>query len=156
MLRRSSGFTLIEVLVVMVLIGVMVSLVHLTAGDSPARQARDEAGTLIQVLQALREQAVLEGREFGVHIEERGYRVMALKVSDWQPVGPRHVLVDGLSLRLELEGQPLTLGSRRDQPQVLVLSSDETSVFRLHFETLGQRWFSLSSDGLGEPLIEAR
>lgn len=152
--KHSRGFTLLELMVVIVLIGVLLGMVSFATGNNPARQARQEASGLIQLLHTLREQAVLEGHEYGVRLETDGYQVLKLDSSDWRPAGAVFRLPAGLQLRLEQEGQPLNLGDRPGQPHLLLLSSDETSAFTLHIETDKQRWSSISSDGLGGPAID--
>ncbi|MQU10317.1 MULTISPECIES: prepilin-type N-terminal cleavage/methylation domain-containing protein [unclassified Pseudomonas] len=62
-MRDSSlGFTLIELMVVIVMIGVLVSMVHISQGDKRARDARQEAQVMLALMQGLREKAVLAGR----------------------------------------------------------------------------------------------
>lgn len=139
---------------VILLIGVLLGMVSLATGNNPARQARQEAHGLIQLLHKLREQAVLEGREYGVRLETEGYQVFKLDGPQWRAAGPVYRLPAGLRLRLEQEGQALKLGDRPGQPHVLLLSNDETSAFTLQIETDEQRWLSVSSDGLGEPTID--
>lgn len=152
-MQVSRGFTLIELLVVMVLVGLLVGMLGLSVSHSPARQAREEAALLMQRLQDQREQAVLEGREYGVRIEVDGYRLMRFEAPGWVAHGAARRMPAGLSMRLELDGQPLSLGTQLDRPQLLLLSSDETSAFAVHFESAGQRWLSVTGDGLAEPVI---
>ncbi|VVN97013.1 type II secretion system minor pseudopilin GspH [Pseudomonas fluorescens] len=154
MRKRAQGFTLLELMVVILLIGILLGMVSFATGNNPARQARQEASGLIQLLHKLREQAVLEGREYGVRFETDGYQVFKLDGRPWRAAGPVYRLSVGLQLRLEQEGQALKLGDRPGQPHVLLLSNDETSAFTLHLESDEQRWSSISSDGLGEPTID--
>lgn len=140
-------------MVVILLIGVLLGMVSFATGNNLARQARQEASGLIQLLHKLREQAVLEGREYGVRLEADGYQVLKFNGRDWRLAGAAYRLPAGLQLRLEQEGQGLKLMDQPAQPHLLLLSSDETSVFTLHLETDEQRWLSISSDGLGEPTI---
>jgi general secretion pathway protein H len=57
-------------------------------------------------------------------------------------------------LSLEQEGYSLSLGADAGPPQVLLLSSDETSSFTLQFAGRDKVWASLSSDGIGEVVID--
>ena len=62
-----------------------------------------------------------------------------------------------LRLRLEVPEAGPTLGQagrRSTTPQLLVLSSDETSAFTLWIEHRNTPLLSLSSDGLQEPRLE--
>lgn len=150
--RHSRGFTLLELMVVVALMGIVLGVVNLATGSSPARQARQEAGHLLQLIQTLREQAVLEGREYGIRIQRDEYRVMRLETPGWRPRGDVHQLSQGLYLHLEQEGQRLNLDGTL--PQLLMLSSDEVSPFVLFFASTEQVWLSLVSDGAGEPWLE--
>ena len=150
--RQSRGFTLLELMVVIALVGVVLGVVSLATGSSPARVARQEAGQVLQGVEQFREQAVIEGREYGVRIQRDEYRVLRLEADGWQPTGTVHRLPQGLYLHLEQEGQRLNLDGTL--PQLLMLSSDEVSAFVLSFKSAEQTWLSLVSDGAGDPWIE--
>lgn len=75
--RRLSGFTLIEVLVVIVIIGVMASMivVSVSLGD-PRRELTREAERLRAVLALAAEEAVIQQIELGAEFTESGYRFL--------------------------------------------------------------------------------
>lgn len=152
--QQCQGFTLLELMVVMVLIGVLLGMVGLASGNHPARQARQEAHALIQRVQALREQAVLEGREYGLRLEAEHYQVWVLERQQWQRAGRVQRLPQGLQLSLETTGPSSTRKAQADQPQVLILSSDENTPFTLRLHAAGQTLLSLSSDGLNEATLD--
>ena len=154
MRRAAAGFTLIELMVVMVLIGVLVSMVHISLGDNNARNARQEADVLLGLIHGLREKAVLEGHEYGLRLEPGAYQLMRFEGEQWQAVEPWVSLPVGLVLALTLDGQdqPLTAGSVT--PQLLWLSSDENTAFELHLDSPPQRWRSIVSDGLADAVID--
>ncbi|MDR9860637.1 type II secretion system minor pseudopilin GspH [Pseudomonas baetica] len=154
MKRNARGFTLLEMLVVIVVISVVIGMITLVAGESPARQARQQALAVAQLLNTSRESAVLEEREYGVRLERESYQLLRFERSTWQPVGAPSHLPAGLFMTLEQEGRPLTLSDSSAQPQILLLSSDELSPFVLSFSSKSQRWLSLSCDGLSEPVID--
>lgn len=74
---KASGFTLIEVMVVIVIIGVMASMivVSVTLGD-PQRELRNEAERLRTVLALAAEEAVIQQVELGAEFTESGYRFL--------------------------------------------------------------------------------
>ena len=154
MRRAAAGFTLIELMVVMVLIGVLVSMVHISLGDNNSRNARQEADVLLGLIHGLREKAVLEGHEYGLRLEPGAYQLMRFEGEQWQAVEPRVSLPVGLVLALTLDGQDQPLIAGSVTPQLLWLSSDENTAFELHLDSPPQRWRSIVSDGLADAVID--
>lgn len=157
---HSKGFTLVEVLVVVLIITLSAGMIGLINPDSASRQARREGDRLLALLQLLRQQAVLSNSDYGLRIEPDAYSVRRLDEQgqwladhDWRA----QRLPDNLRLRLEVPEAGPTLGQagrRSTTPQLLVLSSDETSAFTLWIEHRNTPLLSLSSDGLQEPRLE--
>lgn len=154
MRRRCAGFTLLELMIVIVLIGVLLGLVSFASGLNPARQARQEAGAVAQVIQQLRDRAVLEEREYGLRLSVEGYRVMRHEIRGWEPVAGLHRWPANVRARLKQDGYSLILGADEGPPQLLMLSSDETSAFTLTLMSAERTWLSLSGDGIGEVVID--
>ena len=72
--RRCRGFTLLELMIVLVLIGVLLAIVSFASGSSPARQARQEAHAFAGLIRQLREQIGATNNT----ISEQGKRLVAL------------------------------------------------------------------------------
>ncbi|MGC5704343.1 type II secretion system minor pseudopilin GspH [Pseudomonas sp. NFXW11] len=160
--RQARGFTLLELLVVILLIALIAGLVGLVNPNNAARQARQEAQRLQSLLQLLRQEAVLGYQDFGLRIEADGYSVQRLDPQGhWRPATDfaAHHLPDSLHLRLEVPEAGPALGADRQRgelPQLLVLSSDETSAFTLWFEQRNRALLSLSSDGIEDAQLETQ
>ena len=152
--RRCRGFTLLELMVVIVLIGVVAGMVSFAIGPSPAREARQQAQDFSRLVQQLRERAVLDGQEYGVRVQPRGYQVVRLEAQGWTDVAAAHRLPGELTFGLEQDGYAMRLDDGPGAPQLLLLSSDEISPFRLFIKVAGQTISRVSSDGIAEPLID--
>jgi general secretion pathway protein H len=154
---RHNGFTLIEVMVVLVIIGVLVSFAVLSLGDGGKRDRLMEEGKrLAALIELASDQAVLEGREWGVHVAADGYLFMSLKDGKWQEVTGDNLfrarqLEDGFSLELRMEDVAVTLtppGEQADEkeemlaPQAFLMSSAERTPFEVVITAPG-----------GEPVI---
>jgi len=135
------GFTLLELMVVLVIIGVLLTFVGLsTGGDSRAEQMQREATRLIALIDMASEQAVLRSEQLAIRFGDEDYEFMLLQSGKWaalQDDGPLRgrELPKGMELRLELEENPPPGLQAEDAeaPQVFLLSSGEMTPFTLTF-----------------------
>ncbi len=165
MKRRSGaayGFTLLELLVVLVIVGIIVTMAVLSVGGREQRRLEEELTRLSVLLQLAKEEAILQSRELGLGLWEYGYRFYQLEINDWQPiVDDPHLrqrdLPERLRLALYLEGVEVALGDEpRAEPQVFILSSGEMSIFELTVESIDDlhRPHRLRADALGNIALE--
>lgn len=145
----ARGFTLLEILVVVVIIAVLTTIGMLSMGTLGADRGMDaELERYADALEAGLEQAQLEGRDYGVRFLPGSYEfyVYAAERQRWEVVPEDrlyalHELPDGLELRLEIEGKPLQLGRDPPQapvtPQVVLFASGDVTPYRLQVHREG-------------------
>lgn len=139
---RLSGFTLLELLVVLVLIGIIISFAMLSVGDGGRQERlRQEAEQMASLFALASEEAVLQSIELGAVLHREGYAFMSYGSDGWQPVAGddlfrERTLSDGVELSLFMDGLqvslgPKTMGDKEVMPQVLFFSSGERTPFEL-------------------------
>jgi general secretion pathway protein H len=138
-----AGFTLIEILVVLVIVGIMVALIGVHLGRSDAERARDQADRLTALIESARDDAILESRVYALQTTTDGYRFLTLSdagklipVSE-EPLEPR-ILPPSVHLHLEVAGMA------PDQSAGLVLDPTGTlPVFTATFRVGDAAWYVL-------------
>lgn len=154
-----SGFTLIEILVVLIVVGLLASLAVFTmGGSSQQRELENEVRELYLLMQTASEQAVLNNLEMGVRLEEGGYQFVAFqdRNAEWKASGEQifqpRAFPDWLVATEYIENDAPRLASDEDRqlPDIVFFSSGETTPFQIEF-TVGSDtdyMHVLESDGV--------
>jgi len=118
--RHARGFTLIEILVVIVIISIIVASATIAVGVlGKDRQSEDQARRLWAVMQQAREEAELQGLDVGLYLATGAYEFLRFdrRVNVWQPIpdDPFYAareMPDGLRFRASLDGREIVLQAR--------------------------------------------
>ena len=153
--RPIAGFTLIELMVVVVIIGVVIAATLLSLGstgrDSQLEKERDRLAALIEYV---RERAALQTVEYGLRCEIGDYRFVMYdtRAAKWleDPLDESlrvRTLPAGLDLALSVEDRAIVLPKRADTthrdapvdytPQVMLFSSGDLTSFKLTLARTG-------------------
>ena len=150
------GFTLIELLVVVVVIGIIVSIGLLSLGIlGDDRQLRREAYRIGSLLEVAQDEAVMQGREFGLEVMLTSYRFVEFDPYQqrWAELPTENVfrarelpegiefnlLLEDRSILLEIDAEDLSDPDAEDNanskndfaPHILIFSSGDSTPFQL-------------------------
>lgn len=83
--RRSPGFSLVELMVVLVIMGLVGSAVLLTA-PAPGTRLVTQAERLATHLSRAREEAILRNQPVALRVDAAGYAFSVRRAGQWQPL----------------------------------------------------------------------
>lgn len=152
--RAARGFTLIEVMVVMVIMGIVLGMVSINAMPSPRQNLENEARRLALLLQLARDEAIVRNRLVAFEADTERYRFLVRNEAVWEPVtrddllrerpfksAPVQLLLDppvsvgGAPVRITFGREPV------DKPFVLTLASGDDRV-------------AIRADGIGHFVVD--
>lgn len=101
--HQSPGFTLLEIMLVLLLTGLILSTVIPTlAPDSLSGQVNTLAEQLLATARQQQQQAMLSGQDRGLKLFDDGYQFLQFRQGSWQPLGSEpQPLPGGVRLKLE-------------------------------------------------------
>lgn len=163
----ARGFTLLEILVVLVIMATLAGLLVFSFSDSPERRLRREADGLAALLNVAADEAVMRGMELGLIVTGEGYSFLYYNVATkkWEalpdrPLG-RHAFPEVYEVTFALDGERLdekslervrALAARSDdevkRPMLLLLSSGEITPFTLTLRHGDDAEATLAGDGV--------
>ena len=147
-----SGFTLIEMLVVLVIIGIIVTSVTLSIPtDDRAQLMETEMQRIQALLKLAREEAVMQDEDLALKVSENSYSFEILGEKGWQPISDDRIfrerkVVDGTELALKVDDLEIKFGQQQEAagedkippPRIFILSSGEIMPFELILRTQDQ------------------
>ena len=151
------GFTLIEILVVLVIVGIIVAAALLSLGTlGDDRNLQTQARRLTTLLQMATDDATIQGRDFGIEVMTAGYRFVEHEplLNQWFEVTDDDLmrerkLEEGTEFELVIEEHRVLLEDESQEtqreeediderdltddylPHILILASGDTSPFEL-------------------------
>ena len=162
---RQAGFTLLEMLLVALLMGLAASAVTLSMSSAgPEQLLKKQAQRFIAATELVLDETVLSGQFIGIVIDDTQYQFVIYHDGKWEPIQQdkqlsNHELEPGITLSLVLDGMPLDQEDESQEswfdepfidepsaeekkknpvPQVLLFPSGEMTPFELSFVTYNE------------------
>jgi general secretion pathway protein H len=157
---NDRGFTLVEMLVVLVIIGLLSSVVVLTVPMGSA-SLRDDARVLAARLKLASQESVMKGAATGALISPEGYAFYRLQNGKWIEVTDerafaRQVWRKGVAVETLRAANAPSVSASRDKkavvPNVVFDPTGMTTPFSISLAAQGERW-SVTDTANGEVVV---
>ena len=149
------GFSLLELIIVLVIIGVMLAAITISLSDRRVDNLKLESQRLHALIQLASDQAVISNRELGLLLDDKGYQFLHLADDKWQLIPQQssrrfvsrpwpedvysRIEVSGLYNQAPEDNRLLREQNQFEEnqqekfllPQILMLSSAEVTPFKI-------------------------
>jgi len=141
MAPKHRGFTLLELLVVVLIIGITLGLVVISFEPDRADAVATETQRLAALIRLASQEAILQDREFALEVTPEGYRFLVLDEQHWQAVDERTLrarkLPEDIRLTIYFDGRPFDFlkAEKVQNPRTYILSSGEMTPVEIALQT---------------------
>lgn len=162
--NKPKGFTLIEIMVVIAIMGIMLSLGMFAFGDGGlSDKLEQESQRLYGLIKLAQEESILQSKEMALELQNDGYVFKELEEDEWIDVREDKIfrkrsLTAGIELDLKIEDEELSLQADKEKEEpirIYILSSGELTPFdlTLKIDEL-ENYFTLSGSINGKLKLE--
>lgn len=152
---RQRGFTLLELLVVLVIVGIMLGFVTLNALPSGRQALQNEAQRIALLLQLARDEAIVRNRPVAFEVDQYRYRFWILDENNvWQPIDK-----DDMLREREFQRAPVNVAidppmmGQNNVPRIVFGREPVDKPFVLSL-SIGEATVSIRADGIGNFAVD--
>jgi general secretion pathway protein H len=159
--RFAAGFSLLEMMLVILVVGILYSLAGSMLNQSVSDPLNDEVDRLHERIKLAQDESIVRSQALALGFYAGGYGFFAQNDQlQWEPVERddllgTHAFLGGFKQSVYLQGQAIVLSaSNKLHPQVFILPTGEMMPFEWHLQADGDREGVLKFDNVGH-LVDA-
>lgn len=149
----ATGFTLLELLVVLVIVGILLGAVALNVNPGDRQLLQNEAQRIALLLQLARDEAIVRNRPIAFEADDYRYRFLLRQGEGWQALAG-----DALLREREFRSAPLALAlapaTSQQRPLRIVFGKEPVDKAFTLTLALGPQAATIRADGIGNFTVE--
>ncbi len=152
--RLSRGFTLLELLVVMVIVGITLGAVSFNAMPSERQVLQNDAQRIALLLQLARDEAIVRNRSIAFEAEADRYRFLLREENNWQAL-----MQDEMLREREFKRSPVMLSisppsAEQNASLRIIFGREPVGIPFVLTLAIGDAQVAIRADGIGHFVVE--
>jgi general secretion pathway protein H len=152
--RLTKGFTLLELLVVMVIVGITLGVVSFNAMPSERQVLQNDAQRIALLLQLARDEAIVRNRPIAFEAEADRYRFLLFEENNWQALKQ-----DDLLREREFKRSPVMFSvsppsAEQSNPLRIIFGREPVGIPFVLTLAVGEAQVVIRADGIGHFVVE--
>ncbi len=148
------GFTLLELLVVLVVIGIMLGVVSFNALPNERQVLQNEAQRIARLLQVARDEAIVRNRQVAFEAEPEVYRFLVRETNQWRPITKNDLLRERTFKRTPVLMSISPALSESTIPMRIIFGREPVDKPFVLTLTVGDVSAAIRADGIGNFVVE--
>ena len=152
--RRPRGYTLLELLVVMVIVGITLGFVSFNAMPNERQVLQNDAQRIALLLQLARDEAIVRNRPIAFEAETERYRFLLFENNEWLPLQQ-----DDMLREREYKRPPVGIAvnppsAAQGSPMRIIFGREPVSAPFVLTLVTGDAQVAIRADGIGHFAVE--
>lgn len=157
---KQRGFTLIEVITVVFIIGVILTFASISVGQHSDQTLEEEAKRLHYLIKLASEEAVLRSTSFAMEFSKEGYQFVTIAGDQFTPVEKdklfrKREFPGGMEIQMEINDQPVSFEDKERPPRIFILASGEMTIFKISLNMEDSQPYTITGNFIGQTKLLA-
>lgn len=153
-LRLSRGFTLLELLVVMVIVGITLGAVSFNAMPNERQVLQNDAQRIALLLQLARDEAIVRNRPIAFEAEADRYRFLLFEENKWQALQQDELLREREFKRSPVMFSVSPPSAEQTTPLRIIFGREPVGIPFVLTLAVGDAQVAIRADGIGHFVVE--
>jgi len=160
MIRRQRGFTLIELMTVVFIIGVILTFATISVGQHSDQTLEEEAKRLHYLIKLASEESVLRSTSMAMEFTKQGYQFVQIAGDQFVPLEDdklfrKREFPGDMEIQMELYGQAVSFDDEERVPRIYILSSGEMREFKISLRMVDTQPYTITGNIIGQTKLIA-
>jgi general secretion pathway protein H len=149
------GFTLIEIITVVFIIGMILTFASLSVGQHSDKTLQQEAKRLHYLIKLASEESVLRSTSMAMEFSKQGYQFVQIAGDQFVPLEGdklfrKREFPGEMEIQMQLYGQEVSFDDEERVPRIYILSSGEMTEFKISLRLEDSQPYTVTGNIIGQ------